>query len=109
MTDDINFLTETLEFLYDNGKRVGDVLWIGNCGKSTTWEEFERMADFEYCNESDCNYIHSDLIIVGNDWWLERDVCDDSEGWVFRELPVRKKLSEFLEKDLICLSCRNKK
>ena len=32
--------------------------------------------------------IRSDLMIVGRDWWLERNEYDGSEWWEFRTMPL---------------------
>ena len=38
--------------------------------------------------------IREDLVIVGKDWWLERDEYDGSEWWAFHTMP------ELLENDV---------
>jgi hypothetical protein len=92
----INFLTETLEVLKENSKTPEDVRWVGtqNGDYALTWDEFKPLADFEYDNEHGAIEIASDLIIVGDDWWLnrwiDRAVFDDvggefQEEWAFHK------------------------
>ena len=45
-----NLLQETLKALEDNGKTPNDVLWVGDLEKKTTWENFAKLAEFEYDN-----------------------------------------------------------
>ena len=88
----INFLEETLEMLKKHGKSPKDVKWVGseNFGWFT-WEEFEKIANFEYDNDYGAQEIAYDLVIVGKDWWLERGEYDGSEWWEFKQLPEKPK------------------
>ena len=92
----INFLAETLTSLKENGKSPDDVRWIGSedGDYAITWDEFSKLADFEYENEHEVVEIAGDLIIVGDDWWLnrhiDRAVFDDvggeyQEKWSFHQ------------------------
>lgn len=81
----VNLLTETLDVLKRYGKTPKDVLWVGDQYKKTTWENFERISNFEYDSGYGCSEIESSLIIVGDTWWLEREDYDGSEWWEFKE------------------------
>lgn len=35
-------------------------------------------------------YVATDLVLVGDDWWIERAEYDGSEWWEFKSIPVRK-------------------
>lgn len=83
----VNLLTETLDVLKRHGKTPKDVLWVGDQYKKTTWENFERISNFEYDSGYGCSEIESSLIIVGDTWWLEREEYDGSEWWEFKEHP----------------------
>lgn len=99
----MNLLAETLEILKANGKGPPDVRWVGTrdphylqairptpkpvlCG---SWEDFTRFADFEYDNSYGGAEVNTDLVIVGDDWWLERGEYDGSEWWEFKKLPAK--------------------
>lgn len=86
-----NLLKETIDCLKDYGKTENDVLWVGyydnDGGYKTTWDDFKSKANFEYDNNSGEAEISSNLVIVGSDFWLERDEYDGSEWWEFRAFP----------------------
>lgn len=86
----INLLQETLKILEYNGKTSGDVVWVGDKYKKTTWENFKNISNFNYDNGYGGNEIEGSLLIVGDTWWLERGEYDGSEWWEFKEHPSCK-------------------
>lgn len=109
-----NLLTETLALLSHNGKAPADVRWVGvlhpawlagiNPQEAAepiptgTWDDFASFADFEYDNGYGGNVVEGDLVIVGDDWWLERGGYDGSEWWEFKALPQRPESSNPLRR-----------
>ena len=87
----MNLLKETLEIIEKSGKKENDVKWVGTHSHKTTWEDFKKHANTDY----DCGYgsskVAQDLLIVGDNWWMERHEYDGSEWWEFKELPVEPK------------------
>jgi hypothetical protein len=93
-----NLLAETLETLTRNGKSPADVRWVGSTTDqyskipthaAGSWDEFAALADFKYDDGYGGNEIVSTLVIVGDDWWLERGEYDGSEWWEYKTLPKR--------------------
>lgn len=84
----INLLTETLQILNRHNKTPKGFLWVGDCYKKTTWENFEKIANINYDNSWGCNEICENLLVVGDGWWLERGEYDGSEWWEFKQNPV---------------------
>ncbi len=86
----MNLLKETLGILIGNGRKPSDVLW---CGSSDfgyfSWEDFAEIADIEYSEGYGSAEIATDLLIVGQDFYLERREYDGSEWWAFKLFPVR--------------------
>jgi len=82
-----NLLKETVEILQDNNKKESDVKWIGNSTHKTTWEDFKKNADVNYENGFGSSKVAQDLLIVGDNWWLERGEYDGSEWWEYKETP----------------------
>ena len=91
-----NLLVETIGCLIENGKTPSDVLWVQHSilesgkwprGYKTTWEDFCAKANFEYDNDYGWVEIPGDLLIVGRDFWLERDEYDGCEWWEFKTIP----------------------
>lgn len=88
----MNLLQETIEILTANQKTPDDVRWVGAVPTYGdpyfgTWEQFEAMAGFDYDAGYGGNEVDSDLVVVGDDWWLERGENDGSEWWEFKTLP----------------------
>lgn len=96
-----NLLEETLEELENNNKNESDVLFVGfqmedGClvdyytGKKhrISWEKFKQLAkNYWYDSGYGCNEVSLSLVIVGDDWWLEREEYDGSEWWEFKQKP----------------------
>ena len=82
-----NLLTETLETLAGRGKGPEDVRWVGTPTHYQTWNEFAAAADREYEASYDAPEVAQDLLVVGEDWWLERHEYDGSEWWEFKTVP----------------------
>ena len=83
----MNLLQETIEMLRDNNKTPKDVKWVGGKGVKSTWENFAAVANKEYDDGFGGQEVAQDLLIVGEDWWLERHEYDGSEWWEFKQLP----------------------
>lgn len=85
----INFLKETEEALATAGKKADDIMQIGGGEYRCTWEEFVKLADFDYHEGFGAQKIASDLTIVFRDGsWLERSEYDGSEGWEYKGTPA---------------------
>ena len=81
---------ETLEALKENNKTFKDVLWIGGEDFEISKENFIELAKIsEYDNGYGYQMVAEDLVVVGNDWWLERGEYDGSEWWDFKTMPSR--------------------
>jgi hypothetical protein len=99
-----NLLEETLEALKENGKSEEDVRWVGckiYCGLPKwftyyfegvkSWEEFKKEAkDVWYDRGYGAQEIADGLVVVGDDWWLERHEYDGAECWKFKTLPNKE-------------------
>lgn len=85
----MNLLQETMNDLKENAKTPADVRWVGRASISAkcTWEDFAKQANFEYDNSSGWMEIPADLVVVGDDWWLEREEDDVAEWWEFKAIP----------------------
>jgi hypothetical protein len=71
----MNLLNETLEKLKDYGKTPKDILWVGSPEFGWfSWDEFTQIADLEYDDGFGASEVAEDLVVVGNDWWLERGI-----------------------------------
>jgi hypothetical protein len=83
----MNLLAETIEVLGNHNKTTDDVLWVGTKEIKTTWFEFSIVANVEYDDGFGGAEVAGDLLIVGNDWWMERHEYDGSEWWEFKSQP----------------------
>ena len=94
----MNLLTETLNALSTYSKTSNDVRWVGlkpsyykhdRLTFYTDWKAFADIASFEYDDGYGGNEIDLRLIVVGDDWWLERHEYDGSEWWEFKTTPSK--------------------
>ena len=83
----MNLLSETVSVLHKHGKTFGDVKWIGTSGFTISKDNFISVADREYDNGFGAPEVATDLVIVGDDWWLERFEYDGAESWEFKTKP----------------------
>ena len=82
-----NLLKETKSLV-----RGRPVLWCGSPDWGWfTWEEFCELADREYDAGYGGEEVAEDLIVVGDDCWLERHSYDGAEWWEEKKMPVKPK------------------
>jgi len=99
----MNLLEETLTKLEMNGKSEKDVKWVGDIKSGyinshirsfsgvKTWSEFKKIAkNIDYDNGYGGVEISENLVVVGDNWWLERHEYDGSEWWEFKTLPKKE-------------------
>lgn len=88
-----NLKEETLSELESHGKTKEDIRWIG-CNKfKIPINLFWKLADKEYDSGYGGVEVAPDLLIVGDNWWLERHEYDGSEWWEYKEKPKEPKLT----------------
>lgn len=111
----MTFLEETINVLGVHEKQSSDVLWVGDKEGHMTWEEFASVADFVYGCDYGLDEIYAGVVIVGDEFWLERVYDDECEGihWEFRESPKKPVLKVepnkggFHRKFCGCIDCDN--
>lgn len=90
----MNLARETLDTLKEYGKTIKDVRWVGYYGfdrnKRISVDEFFVAAmRTNYNNGYGSAEIDTSLVVVGDDWWLERAEYDGSEWWEFKTMPKK--------------------
>ena len=87
----LNLLTETKEILKENDKELSEILWIGSSQDDfyIPLEHALEIMDIEYNDGFGAQNVAKDLIVVGKDWWLERNEYDGSEWWEFKRMPIK--------------------
>lgn len=101
-----NLKTETLDELTKNGKKPSDVKWCGSRGHfQFSFDDFLKIADIEYDSGYGGNEIARDLVIVGENWWLERGEYDGSEWWEFKTLPLKP--DRYVVPESLCVDSLN--
>ena len=73
--------------LKQNNKTVDDIRWVGTWYARMPLGNFFEAWDCEYDSGFGSQKVAHDLIVVGENWWLERHEYDGSEWWEFKELP----------------------
>ena len=92
----MNLKEETLQVLKDNGKTTKDIRWVGGSKYTIPTELFWKLADVEYNDGFGAQEVAKDLVVVGDDWWLERAEYDGSEWWEYKTLPVEPLLRKII-------------
>lgn len=86
-----NLWEETIEFLKENDKTFEDVLYIQGEDFKVTKENFEIVAKkTDYDSGFGAQHVATDLVLVGDGWWIERAEYDGSEWWEFKTIPTEK-------------------
>ncbi len=86
---------ETFRVLEQNGKHIDDIEFIVCEGQLIPLDKFfDAIIDLWYDNGYGGIEINETLMIVGKDWWLEREEYDGSEWWEYKELPAKTNLKE---------------
>ena len=81
---DMNLWKEILSALKDKKKTWEDVRWVGTYKFKISKDNFEMLAKkTDYDNGYGGQEVASDLLIVGDGWYLERAEYDGSEWWRF--------------------------
>jgi len=87
--------------LQENGKTFDDIIWIGNKKFQIEIEDFIRLSQqlemdpVPLVNRIYLKSIPEDILIVGEDFWLERPVYYDAmfenltDLWIFNTMPKR--------------------
>lgn len=83
----VNLKNSTLNILKHYGKLPSDIKWVGCKSFKIPIEEFWKLSDRDYDASYGVQEVAWDLIVVGDNWWLERHEYDGSEWWEYKELP----------------------
>ena len=83
----MNLKTETVEILKRHNKTIEDIKFICSCDDNIPIEMFFIKADREYDSGFGGAEVDECLMIVGDNWWLERVEYDGSEWWEFKTIP----------------------
>lgn len=84
-----NLLKETKNILKEYNKDIDDIVWVGTYNHFVNKEDFIKLADTDYDGGYGAVNVATNLLIVGNDWWLERDEYDGSEWWEYKTMPSK--------------------
>lgn len=84
------FIKETVGRLKDIGFEESDVLWVGSRDGefAMNWADFkEKFKNIKYYAGYGTQEIAADLVVVGDNWWLEREEYDGAECWAYKKYP----------------------
>lgn len=82
-----NLKYETIKILSKYDKMPQDIKWVGCNSFKIPIEEFWKLSDRMYDAGYGGQEVAEDLIVVGDDWWLERHEYDGAEWWEYKQLP----------------------
>ena len=90
-----NLYEETAEFLLEHGKSMSDIVFVSGNGHEIPLDNFTKVAkSYDYDSGFGGAEVPEDLLVVGNDWWIERHEYDGSEWWEYKTLPKRPKTAK---------------
>lgn len=91
-----NLYIETMEKLRRHGKTCKDIVAIQGYEFAIDINEFFAIAkNTNYDDDFGEAHIAADLVIIGEDWWMERVEYDGAENWAFRQRPkIRTEVRE---------------
>ena len=87
----MNLLEETKRALQEFKHNISDIIWIGGNDYRIKIDEFIKLADVEYDNGYGGQEVAKDLVVVGEDWFLERHEYDGAEWWEYKTIPQMPK------------------
>lgn len=91
-----NLWKETIRVLEEHGKTFENVEYIQGADFGITKENFEKIAKkSDYDSGFGAARVAEDLVVVGDNWWIERNDYDGNEWWEYKEKP--KQLSNIKE------------
>ena len=95
-----NLWEETIKVLNEHGLSFDDVLYIQGQDFRIQKENFKTVAEStNYYSGYGAQEVAIDLVLVGEDWWLERGEYDGSEWWRLNRKPER--LEQLVEVDIL--------
>jgi len=84
----VNLLQETIKVLSYYDKTLEDIEYVQLDDEYCLSGDFVKLAEtINYDAGYGLAYINQNLLIIGNNWWLERREYDGSEWWEFQTFP----------------------
>ena len=94
----MNLYDEAVRILEIYGKTMQDIVFIQGSKFRISWDNFVSVAkETNYDNGFGAQEVAMDLVLVGDDFWLEREEYDGSEGWAFKQIPLPVRRVEAVE------------
>lgn len=103
-----NLLKETISILKEHGRTFDDINWIGSEDGYISLETFKKLANVEYDDDFGGQEVASDLIIVGDNFYMTRGEYDGSEWWVYHSMDLFKKPKNELKVIRLTKGCWDK-
>ena len=100
----MNLKKETIKAINESEHSKGSVVFVGSSESDygMSYEEFEKISDFEYDNGYGAQEVPYDLIVLFDDnSYLERDEYDGAECWrLAGKINYKRVLIPFTQKGL---------
>ena len=95
-----NLLKETENVLFENGKTFDDLIVAAGSLFRFPISIFRKLADTEYDHDFGAPKVAEDLVLIGKNFWLERQEYDGKEWWEYKEMPKYDDLPVLIPKSL---------
>lgn len=80
----MNLWEETIADLESHNKSWNDFVWVGTSRTEISKDVFEALAkQTDYDESYGWQEVASNLVVVGDDWHMQRDEYDGAEQWTF--------------------------
>lgn len=93
----MTLLEETIDIIKESGYSESDILYCTSQGFWFSWDNYKHIANIDHKERWSSLDIPSDLVIVGNNFWLERDFSYYNRYFVLKTFPVKPEKYNFLQ------------
>ena len=76
----MNLKKETMRIMKEHHKTPRDIIWVGCRDFQIPIDQFWKLADVEYNNSFGSPKVAQDLVVVGEDWYLQRNDYDGMDA-----------------------------
>ena len=84
----MNLWKETSEKLKEHNRAWTDVKWVGCKDFKIPLEDVCDLFNINYSSGYGSQQVASDLMVVGEDFYMTRGEYDGSEWWDWHEMPI---------------------
>lgn len=89
-----SLINEILELLKTRNRSQKDILWVSKNNYYESWDDFVKQ-DFKYDYESMELIVSYDIVIMGEGWFITRDLDSEYCTWSWEYCLIPKKPKDY--------------